>query len=207
MKNILASIWSRALMNEAASLGSLKTDLEKCGIKDVEERLAGLKDDGFAVETETGFVLTPRGRGKIKVTVCGGVFDILHPGHAFILNEAKAIGDVLVVIVARDSTVEKRKRIPIVPQDQRVDMVAQFKPVDVCVLGYEGDPLKIIEEIRPDVIALGPDQHHDEKRIKDEMSKRGVSLEVKRIMEFKDCELNSTKAILQQIIERGYPVS
>jgi FAD synthetase len=137
----------------------------------------------------------------------GGVFDILHPGHAFILKEAKSHADILVVIVARDSTVKKRKKIPIVPEEQRREMVGGLKPVDVSVLGYEGDTLRIVEEIKPDVIALGPDQHHDEQRIKMEMAKRGINLEVIRIKEYKECELNSTKAILQRIIERNYPNS
>lgn len=140
-----------------------------------------------------------------KVVACGGVFDILHPGHAFVLDMAKDYGDLLVVIVARDSTVEKRKRIPVVPEHQRLEMVSQLKPVDIAVLGKEGSFLDIIEEIRPDVIALGPDQHHDADEIKENLKKRGIDVEVARIDEYKDCPLHSTKGILQKIIERGYP--
>lgn len=143
-------------------------------------------------------------KGK-RVVACGGVFDILHPGHAFVLDKAREYGDLLVVIVARDSTVEKRKRIPIVPEDQRVEMVSQMKPVDIAVLGKEGSFLGIIEEIRPDVIALGPDQGHDVKKIKEELRSRGVDVEVIRIEEYKECPLHSTKDILQKIIEWGYP--
>jgi FAD synthetase len=205
MKNIIAAIWIQNFAGGSCSRDSLEEGLKECGFKDVGSALAQLEDEELIASIEGSISLSEAGRKRIKVVVCGGVFDILHPGHAFILGEAKSRGDVLVAIVARDSTVEKRKRIPIVPEDQRVEMVGQLKPVDVAVLGYEGDPLKIIEEIRPDVIALGPDQHHDEQRIKKEMEKRGVGLKVERISEFRACELNSTKAILQRIIERNYP--
>jgi FAD synthetase len=143
-------------------------------------------------------------KGK-RVVACGGVYDILHPGHAFVLDRAKDFGDLLVVIIARDSTVESRKRIPIVPEIQRLEMVSQLKPVDIAVLGKEGSFLDIIEEIRPDVIVLGPDQHHDGDKIKEELKKRGLSVDVERIGEYKECPLHSTKDILQKIIDRGYP--
>lgn len=143
-------------------------------------------------------------KGK-KVVACGGVFDILHPGHAFVLEKAKEYGDMLVVIVARDSTVEKRKRIPIVPESQRLEMIRHLKPVDIAIFGKEGGFLEIIEEIRPDIIALGPDQQHDTKKIKEELKSRGVDVEVTRIEEYKECPLHSTKDILQKIIEWGYP--
>lgn len=143
-------------------------------------------------------------KGK-RVVACGGVYDILHPGHAFVLERAKDFGDILVVIIARDSTVESRKRIPIVPEIQRLEMVSQLKPVDIAVLGKEGSFLDIIEEIRPDVIALGPDQHHDGEKIKEELKRRGIEVEVERIEEYKECPLHSTKDILLKIIEKGYP--
>ena len=62
-----------------------------------------------------------------------GTFDILHPGHVLFLEKAKELGGedaVLAVVIARDSTVEKRKRIPIIPQEQRLEMIKSLKPVD-----------------------------------------------------------------------------
>ncbi len=205
MKELLAAIWKHQFTHGHATLSKIKDEINCSVAGNVEEALERLKLDGLITITTQGYKLSKIGRNKIIVVACGGVFDILHPGHAFILKEAKALGDVLAVIVARDSTVEKRKRIPIVPESQRVAMVSELKPVDVAVLGYKGDPLEIIEDIRPDVIALGPDQHHDEENIKNGLNKRGLSLEVKRLREYKECELNSTKVILQRIMERGYP--
>jgi FAD synthetase len=152
-----------------------------------------------------GYKLTDQGRRQIRVVACGGVFDILHPGHGFFLQKSKEYGDVLVVIVARDETVERRKRIPIVPEEQRLEMVRLLKPVDIAVLGGRGDFLKIIEKIRPDVIVLGPDQTHDEDYIRSELERRGLKVEVKRIEEYKECALHSTRSILQKIIETEFP--
>ena len=58
-----------------------------------------------------------------------GTFDILHPGHVLFLQKAKELGGedaVLAVVIARDSTVEQRKRIPIIPQEQRLEMIKIF---------------------------------------------------------------------------------
>jgi FAD synthetase len=205
MKEVLAAIWRQDFAGAGCSRESLETELKDRITGEFETALAQLEDEGLIVSEDGAISLSEAGRKEIRVVVCGGVFDILHPGHAFILGEAKSMGDVLVVIVARDSTVEKRKRIPIVPEGQRVEMVGHLKPVDAAVLGYEGDPLVIIGEIRPDVIALGPDQHHNEERIRSALEKRGLSVEVRRISEFRDCELNSTRSILERIIERNYP--
>ncbi len=157
------------------------------------------------VEVSKDVRLTEKGREGLRVVVCGGVFDILHPGHGFFLERAKSYGDVLVVVVARDSTVEKRKRIPVVPEKQRRDMISYLKPVDVAVLGGEGHPLDIIGDIGPDVIVLGPDQKHSEEKLRKALSERGIEVEVVRVNEYKECPLNSTKKILEKIIERGYP--
>ena len=205
MKEILAAIWRQNFAGAGCSRESLETELKGCVTGEFTSALAKLEDEGLIVSEGRSISLSEAGRKMIRVVVCGGVFDILHPGHAFILGEAKSMGDVLVTIVARDSTVEKRKRIPIVPVDQRVEMVGQLKPVDAAVLGYEGDPLKIIEEIGPDVIALGPDQHHNVEQMRSSLGERGLNVEVRRISEFKACELNSTRSILERIIERNYP--
>ncbi len=187
-----------------------KLELEKGGARPKDlasyrKELKGLLKNGMAARSDGEYRLTPKGRKKIKVVACGGVFDILHPGHGFVLEKARSLGDFLVVVVARDSTVMKRKRIPIVPEEQRLEMVGYLKAVDVAVLGEEGDYLRIMERIRPDVIALGPDQHHDGDRIKKELEKRGLSVKVVRVKEYKEAPLHSTRDILKRIIERGYP--
>src|SRR3990170_3643904 len=95
----------------------------------------------------------PRGVARMVRVMATGVFDLFHPGHIEYLYEAKKLGDELVVVVARDSTAERFKHRPIVPEAQRVEMVSALKPVDRATLGNEGDIYDILTEVRPDVIA------------------------------------------------------
>src|SRR5256885_9042397 len=72
-----------------------------------------------------------------------GVFDLLHPGHVYFLREARALGDELWVVVARDTTARKFKHEPIMPEAARFQMVEALKPVDRAVLGHEGNIYEI----------------------------------------------------------------
>jgi FAD synthetase len=108
---------------------------------------------------------------KRKVVLASGVFDLLHLGHVRFLEEAKKSGGEktrLVVIVARDTTVEKTKgRKPIMSEDQRCALVKSLKVVDDVVLGYERFHIgEVIEKIKPDIIALGYDQAGIEDEVK-----------------------------------------
>ena len=132
--------------------------------------------------------------------MASGVFDLLHPGHLYYLKEAKKLGDELVVVVATDNTVRKRKHEPITPQDMRLEMVEALKPVDRAVLGHEGDMFKTVEEIKPDIIALGYDQDFDEKWLEEELKKRGMKIKVVRIGPL-SADLNATRKLIQKIID------
>lgn len=110
--------------------------------------------------------LTDDGRKDLKVVLAGGVFDIIHPGHIHTLNAAKDLGDVLVVVVATDNTaVKMKKRRPLHSQEQRQELVNSLKMVDLCLVGQEDDIFKTVNLVRPQVIALGYDQVHQEKYI------------------------------------------
>jgi len=130
-----------------------------------------------------------------------GVFDLLHPGHIQYLAEAKKLGDELVVVVARDSTAERLKHRPIVSEGQRLEMVRALKPVDEVVLGHEGNIYDILTDIRPDVIALGYDQAHDEARILQECRQRGLKqTKVVRLPKFVS-DLDGTRKIIAKVAE------
>jgi len=110
--------------------------------------------------------LTEIGRNSLRVVLAGGVFDIIHPGHIHTLNAAKALGDVLVVVVATDNTaVKMKKRNPIHSQEQRQELVNSLSMVDLCLIGKEDDIFKTVNLVRPEIIALGYDQVHQEKFI------------------------------------------
>ena len=130
-----------------------------------------------------------------------GVFDLLHPGHLYFLREARKLGDELVVVVARDSTAIRFKHRPITPEQSRVELVDSLKPVDRAVLGNEGNIFAILDTIRPDVIALGFDQVHNEDRILEECRKRGLSrTRVVRLAK-SEGDLNGTRKIVRRVAD------
>jgi FAD synthetase len=138
-------------------------------------------------------------KNYMKTVVATGTFSILHPGHLLFLREAKKLGDKLIVIVARDKIVKKKKLSILIPEEQRLEVIKGIKFVDEALLGDKGDIFKPIERIKPDIIALGKDQDFDEKILRDELKKRKLNAKVIRIKSYWDDELNSTKKIIQRI--------
>jgi len=131
---------------------------------------------------EDRITLTEIGRDSLHVVLAGGVFDIIHPGHIYTLNEAKALGDVLVVVVATDSTsVKMKKRNPLHTQEQRQELVNSLSMVDLCLIGQEDDIFKTVNHVRPQIIALGYDQVHQEKFIVEGCKRINLDAKVARL--------------------------
>ena len=133
--------------------------------------------------------------------VATGVFDIIHIGHAHFLNAAKEYGDELVVIIANDDTVRKMKGEPILSDEMRAEMVSHLKPVDHVVIGRPGDMLDIIvEEIKPDVIALGYDQRlFSTEELEAKLFERGLKVKVVRLPEMEQ-DLAGSRKIISKIM-------
>lgn len=126
--------------------------------------------------------LTDIGRSSIRVVLAGGVFDIIHPGHIHTLRAAKALGNVLIVVIATDQTAQKMKhRLPLHNMELRRDLVNSLLMVDLAVVGYEGDIFKTVALVKPDIIALGYDQIHQEKFITDGCKKINVNASIARL--------------------------
>ncbi len=132
--------------------------------------------------------------------VATGTFDIIHPGHIRFLEEAKKLGDELIVIVAREKNVRHKPK-PIIPEEQRRRVVEALKPVDRAILGDEHDMFKPIMELKPDIIVLGYDQHFDEKKLEKELRKRGLNTKVVRIKVKEECEFCSSTRIIKRIVD------
>lgn len=136
--------------------------------------------------------------------VAQGTFDLLHPGHVHYLEDAAGMGDELHVIVARRENVT-HKDPPVLPNRQRRDVVAALDPVDDARVGHPEDIFAPIEEIDPDVIALGFDQHHDEAAIEAELADRGVDCTVERASPREqryDDEVLSSGDIVDRILDQ-----
>jgi len=143
---------------------------------------------------------------KKKIVVASGTFDLLHLGHVKYLEEAKKAGGKnaeLIVIVARDSTVEKRKgKKPVMPEDQRRSLVESLKVVDEAILGFEDFSIdKVIEKLRPDVIAVGHDQEGIEREVRKAIAEKGLNVQIAKIGRFGKKELNSSSKIVRKIVE------
>jgi len=146
----------------------------------IQERIEDLVKNGFIESNKK--TLTDLGRNSIRVVLAGGVFDIIHPGHIHTLRAAKALGNVLVVVIATDKTAQKMKnRIPLHNMELRKDLVRSLSMVDFAVVGYEGDIFKSVELIKPNIIALGYDQVHQEKFIIDGCKKIGIGVSIARL--------------------------
>lgn len=144
---------------------------------------------------------------KKKIVLASGTFDLLHFGHVKYLEEAKKMGGEnakLTVIVARDSTVEKRKGTkPIMSEDQRRALVESLKVVDEAVLGYKDFNMEMtIEKIKPNIIAVGHDQSGIEDTVRNLVNEKGLDIQIVRIGRFGKAELNSSSKILRKIVNR-----
>ncbi|HTT35295.1 MAG TPA: adenylyltransferase/cytidyltransferase family protein [Thermoplasmata archaeon] len=131
-----------------------------------------------------------------------GVFDLLHPGHLYFLQEARKLGDELVVVVARDQTARRLKREPYLPELMRRQMVEALKPVDRAVLGSSNDIYQTVVDLKPAVIALGYDQLWNEAEVAAECARRGVPVRVVRIGAMPHDAL-ATRKIVERILERA----
>ena len=141
-------------------------------------------------------------RKKPKKVLVAGTFDIIHAGHIRFLREAWKLG-LVYAVVARDRNVQKFKgRLPIMPEDMRLEVVSSIKYVYKALLGDNADLLKPVERVRPDIIFLGPDQPMDEEFLKRELERRGIKAEVVRMSRREGPEIASSTSIIKEILRR-----
>ena len=109
------------------------------------------------------FARACRRRGE-KMVFTNGCFDLLHVGHVRSLEEARSLGDRLIVGVNRDVSVRRLKgpKRPVVPEARRAEVLAALASVDAVLLFGESTPLRVIRALRPDVLAKGGDWRLDE---------------------------------------------
>ena len=134
-----------------------------------------------------------------------GTFDILHPGHVHYLRESAALGDELVVVIARDDRVGDRKDLYMDEESRRV-VVEALEAVDEAVLGSEADIFESVERLRPDVITIGHDQGYDPEELEAQLAAAGYpDVEVVRIGPVEGPFVGSSSAVKAELKGRRGP--
>ena len=123
----------------------------------------------------------------MKKILVFGTFDGLHEGHRDFFRQAKEYGDYLVVVVGRDSTVQRTKnKLPKFNEQERLKAVQECKFVNEARLGNEGNnPYKIIEEVNPKIICLGYDQTHFTDKLSQKIKAIGLAIDIIRLKPYK----------------------
>ena len=182
MEQIEKTILSCMYVSQLNKNSVLELIKEKTLLTDnqIESKIDGLIQNQLVNEDKS--TLTEKGVKSLHVVLAGGVFDIIHPGHISTLNAAKELGDVLVIVVATDNTaVKMKKKKPLHTQDQRKELVNSLTMVDLCLIGHEGDIFETVNQVRPQTIALGYDQVHQEKFITEGCKKINLEANVARL--------------------------
>jgi len=177
-----------------------QTDKDSSGIDDTLRQSTASGN----LECKNGeeYSLLDRGRLKLRIVLAGGVYDILHLGHLAALAEAKTYGDVLVVVVATDVTVEMSKgRRPVFPEEDRRALVEALRPVDAAIFGYEDVGMgfeQVIDDVKPNVIALGYDQDSVARVAAQLVERKKLDVDVVRLSKFDKEKYLSSSAIRQR---------
>jgi D-beta-D-heptose 7-phosphate kinase/D-beta-D-heptose 1-phosphate adenosyltransferase len=112
----------------------------------------------LTLDEAAAFVAAAKHTGK-RVVFTNGVFDLLHPGHVRYLTTARSLGDVLIVGVNSDRSVRGNKgpSRPIIPEQERAEVLEALSVVDAAVIFDDPTPQAIIDRLKPDVLVKGAD--------------------------------------------------
>jgi cytidyltransferase-like protein len=182
---------------------------EYLNISEPQQHIDTLLNLGYLMEHAGGaqkrYSLTDVGRTQIRVVLAGGVYDVLHLGHLAALTEAKTLGDVLVAVVATDTTVEMLKgRKPIFPEQDRRALVEGIKPVDKAILGYEDVGMgyeQVLKDVQPDIVAFGYDQANLAKSVGEIIQRHNMKIQTVRLTKFDHEKYLSSTSVRQKLSE------
>lgn len=131
---------------------------------------------------------------KVKTVLVTGTFDGLHPGHLNFFEQAKELGKYLMVIVARDETVKRIKsKLPQNNEQLRLKRVQALDIVDQAILGSLDDPYQAVTDLKPDIVALGYDQHTFTEKLNQELEERGCQARIVRLKPYYPEKYKSSK--------------
>jgi len=129
----------------------------------------------------------------MKTVLTFWTFDIVHPGHVYFLQQAKAHGDKLVTIIARDQNVAKFKgKAPLHHEKKRMQDIKDLNIADLVELGHKSDYFLVIKKHKPDVVVLWYDQTYLVEELSKFLYNHGHKTEVITIKAFKPKEHKSS---------------
>ena len=143
-----------------------------------------------------------KGEGK-RIVFTNGCFDILHIGHVRYLEEAKGLGDILVLGLNSDASVRSIKGPlrPVVPQDERAYIMASLEVVDYVTIFDEETPLTLIEDVAPDILVKGGDWTPDTVVGRETVAQRGGRIVIiPQIREGSTDNPASTSGVIDRIL-------
>ena len=143
--------------------------------------------------------LAAQRRERQKIVFTNGCFDLLHPGHVGYLEEARQLGDLLVVGLNSDASIRRLKgdKRPIMPEAARARLLAGLAAVDYVVIFAEDTPYELIRRVEPDILVKGGDWPAEAIVGRDLVEARGG-----RVLSLPLVESFSTSSIITTIVER-----
>lgn len=153
---------------------------------------------GYTPSAELAKLLEAHRARKEKIVFTNGVFDLVHPGHIRYLRAARAKGDLLVVALNSDASVRRIKGPlrPILPENERVKILASLDMVDYVTLFDEDTPFEVIKLLQPDVLVKGGDYAVNEIVGRDIVEARGG-----QVLNLELVEGVSSTNIIQRILD------
>ncbi len=145
---------------------------------------------------------------RSRVVLTTGAFEVIHPGHIYLLKQARRLAGKrgkVIVVLATDETIRQRKgREPVMGEEERLQVMSSIRYVDEVVIGYR--PLsfeKVIRRFRPDVVLFGYDQVGIEKAFREFVASRGIEVRIVRARALPGTERMSTTAILNRVVSNA----
>ncbi|MFH1071921.1 MAG: adenylyltransferase/cytidyltransferase family protein [Nanoarchaeota archaeon] len=129
-----------------------------------------------------------------KTVMVFGSFDVLHPGHLNLFRQAKKLGGELIVVIARDTTIEQiKKKKPVFPEKTRKQNLLSSLYSSRVVLGNKKNKHQVILQYKPDVIALGYDQTHFVQGLRELIQQNKLHTTIIRLKPYRKDIYKSTK--------------
>jgi D-beta-D-heptose 7-phosphate kinase/D-beta-D-heptose 1-phosphate adenosyltransferase len=121
-------------------------------------RTGEMSKDKILDKTKLKDVITKLKKESKKIVFTNGCFDLIHVGHIRYLEEARKLGDILVIGLNSDKSVQKIKSgRPIIPEEQRAEVLSALYMVDYMTLFDEDTPYQLIKDLQPDILVKGAD--------------------------------------------------